>query len=118
MSEFKSSERFMQILNTLAQLESGVTLTDDWVRSQSQQIREYRELCEDFSEIREDIDDNEFRSAAINVENALNELCVDLFYSRPFRVDRYYSLMVSMEKMCRAFITDMEMLECMEKLGI
>lgn len=118
MSEYRNSDRYLQVLQTLAQLKSGVQITDEWLRFHSELIREYRSLCEDFSEICEDIDDGEFRSAAINVENVLNELCVDLFYSRPLRVDRYYELMVSMEKMCSSFITDMEMLECMEKLGL
>ena len=118
MSEFKNSDRYLQIIQTVQYLRKGGAITDTWIRDQAEQIREYRQACNDFSEIQEDMEDVEFRKAATNVEDILNVLCVDLFYSRPFQLEKYYEMMVSMEIMCRAFITERELMECMEKMGI
>jgi len=116
MSEFKNSERFLEILRALSHMKNGI-ITDQWVSEQIEQIHEYRQFCDDFSIIEADIEDSEFRTSATNVESFLRELCYDLCFSRPFRVDKYFQMMTNMEVMCRSFITDYEMLECMNKLG-
>jgi hypothetical protein len=117
MSQFKNSYRYMQILQTIKFLKDGGIPTEQWIREQAEIVREYRNDCVDFSELMEDIEEPEFRDSALNVENLINELCVDLFYSRPFDVKKYYEMMVSLELMCRSFITTMEFVEAMEKLG-
>jgi len=108
----------MQIIETLQYLQNKKPITEEWVREQGSNIREYRNACYDFSELREDIEDVEFRTSAANIEKIINKLCIDLFYGRPFRVDLYYKMMVNMETMCRAYITEHEMLECMDNLGL
>ena len=117
MSEFKNSERYLEILQTIKFMKSGAELSESWKSNQAHLIREYRNASIDFTEIHEEIEDSEFRDAALNVENLLSDLCDDLFYSRPLNVPKFYEMMINMEIMCRAFISAMEFAECMEKLS-
>jgi len=117
MSEFKTSSRFLQIVQTVAYLKSGGPITDEWTRLHTEHIREYRQACDDFAIIQEDIEDTEFRTAALTVETILNQLCTDMCYSKPLHIERYYEMMVAMEIMCQSFITECDMLECMDALG-
>ena len=121
MCDFKASRRYLQIIQTVKYLNQGGPITDDWRRIHTEHIREYREACDDFSTIQDDIEDVEFREAATKVETLINTLCTDLFYSKPFCVKQYYEMMIAMERMCRAFITEWEclkMMEYMEQLGV
>jgi len=121
MAEFDKSERYLEIIQTVKYLAQGGSITEDWIRVHTEQIREYRQACDDFSTIQLDIEDPEFREAASKVEIILRELCNDLYYSRPFQVPRYYEMMVAMERMCRAFISEWDCLQALwslEQLGV
>ena len=110
MSGFKNSKPYLHIIQTICDIKKGRPITQEWISIQADLIREYRNFCDDFSTIEEEIEDTEFRQAANSVEKLLTSLCEDLYFSKPFHLERFYQLMLAMEKLCCAFITEHEIL--------
>jgi hypothetical protein len=111
-------ENYCRLQRTVTFLTNDGRVTEEWMEEHRLHILKYRELFINFSEIHEEIIDDDFRKTARQAEVLLANLVQSIQANRFFNTRFYLMLNEHMLKLCQYIFTEDELGLCMSKLSI
>ena len=118
LTDNEKFQNYAKLSRTIHYLESGNSITEDWMTEQKANILKYREWIPNFSYINIDIQLKDFRRTCKDTEYTIQYLCESIRRTKTFDPAIYVTLLRQMKLICDTIFSEAEMEEMMQMMSL